>query len=249
MGGRSGWRTENADPGAGRMGDIMQLGEIERLLRDAGLTPRGAFHPADGDGVPPLAADTPARTAVLAGNAGPQMWRAFEAGRAGRPATLDEWSARVLTELAARLGARAVFPFERPYLPFQRWASRAQACHASPLGLQIHPDYGLWHGYRGALLFAAAIDLAPPDQRASPCASCADRPCLTVCPVGAFDGKAYDVPACVRQLARAPEPACMQFGCLARHACPVGRDYRYAPAQARFHMQAFLRSRRADVKA
>ena len=28
-------------------------------------------------------------------------------------------------------------------------------CHASPLGLLIHPDYGLWHGYRGALLFAA----------------------------------------------------------------------------------------------
>jgi hypothetical protein len=34
----------------------------------------------------------------------------------------------------------------------------------------------------------------------------------------------------------------MEFACLARHACPVGRDYRYAPAQARFHMQSFLRN-------
>ena len=220
----------------------MQLGEIERSLQDAGLSPRGAFYPAADDGVPPLAADTPARTVVLAGNAGPLMWLAFDAARAEHPMALDEWSARVLNGLAARLGARAVFPFERPYLPFQRWAMRAEACHSSPLGLLIHPSYGLWHGYRGALLFAAAIELPPPEHRASPCVSCADRPCLTACPAGAFDGKTYDAPACARHLAGMPEPACMEFGCLARHACPVGRDYRYAPAQARFHMQAFLRN-------
>jgi len=219
----------------------MKLDEIEGLLRAAGLTPRGAFHPVAGDGVPPLGADAPVRTLVLAGNAGPQMWRAFDAARSAGPMSLDEWSARVLNELAARLGARAVFPFQRPYLPFQRWAMRAEACHPSPLGLLIHPDYGLWHGYRGALLFAAAIELPPPERRASPCASCADRPCLSACPVGAFDGKAYAIPACARHLALEPETDCMEFGCVARHACPVGRDYRHAPAQARFHMQAFLR--------
>jgi len=218
----------------------MRLDEIERSLREVGLTPRGAFHPAAGDGVPALAAGTPARTVALAGNAGPQMWRAFDAARAGHPTSLDEWSVRVLTELAARLGAHAVFPFERPYLPFQRWAVRAEACHPSPLGLLIHPDYGLWHGYRGALLFGAVIALPPPDRRPSPCTGCADRPCLTACPAGAFDGAAYDVPACARHLADMAEPACMDIGCLARHACPIGRGYRYAPAQARFHMQAFL---------
>ena len=30
----------------------MQLHEIARALQDAGLTPRGAFHPAAADGVP-----------------------------------------------------------------------------------------------------------------------------------------------------------------------------------------------------
>ncbi len=217
----------------------MNLVEIERSLQDAGLTPRGAFHPASGDGVPSVEGKTPARTVVLAGNAGPRMWRAFDAARAGQPMTLDAWSERALTDLAARLGARAVFPFARPYLPFQRWALRAEACHRSPLGLLIHPDYGLWHGYRGALLFAAAIELPPPDPRPSPCIGCADRPCLSACPVSAFSHAGYDVPACARHLAGLPEPACMDIGCLARHACPIGRDYRYAPAQARFHMKAF----------
>ena len=222
----------------------MDLAQIEQSFQEAGLTPRGAFHPGAGDAVPPLTADAPARTLVLAGNAGPRMWRAFDAARAGGGMNLDAWSARILHELAARFGGRAVFAFERPYLPFQRWAMRAEACYPSPLGLLIHPDYGLWHGYRGALLFAAAMALPPPDRRASPCASCPDRRCLSACPAGAFDGRAYAVPACARHLAGAPEPACMDIGCLARHACPVGRDYRYAPAQARFHMRAFLENHR-----
>lgn len=222
----------------------MDLNQIEQSLRGAGLSPRGAFNPVPSDGVPAAAGGAPARTVVLAGNAGPQMWRAFDETRAGTAMTLDEWSAVVMTELAAKLGARAVFPFEFPYLPFQRWAMRAEPCHPSPLGLMIHPDYGVWHGYRGALLFASAMELPPPDRRASPCAGCADRPCLAACPVDAFDGKAYDVPACARHLATVPEPACMDIGCLARHACPVGRDYRYAPQQARFHMLSFLRNHR-----
>jgi hypothetical protein len=220
----------------------VDLKEIEHALKGAGLTPRGAFHVDAGDGVPPLAPDTPACTVVLAGNAGPKMWRTFEAARIGDGMILDAWSGHVLTALAARLGARAVFPFERPYLPFQRWAMRAEPCYPSPLGLLIHPDYGLWHGYRGALLFASAIELPPPDRRASPCASCADRPCLSACPVNAFDGTAYDVPACARHLADTQEAACMDIGCLPRHACPVGREYRYAPEQARFHMLSFRRN-------
>jgi len=223
----------------------MQLKDVDEALREAGLTPRGAFHPVEADAVPPLEDGAQMGTVVIAGNAGPRMWQAFDAARAANPTTLDGWCERVLTDLAARLGARAVFPFARPYLPFQRWAMRAEACHPSPLGMLIHPDYGLWHGYRGALLFAAAFELPPRDARPSPCASCAGRPCLSACPVGAFSPKGYDVPACARHLAGSPEPDCMDIGCLARHACPIGRDYRYVPAQARFHMRAFLDSHRS----
>lgn len=219
----------------------MTLDEIELSIREAGLTPRGAFHPQAGDGVPELRDGMPAQTVVIAGNAGPQMWRAYDSARAIEALTLDLWSQRVLDALAGQWGARAVYPFGRPYLPFQRWAARAESCHVSPLGLTIHPDYGLWHGYRGALLFARVLELPAPRERASPCDSCVGRPCLAACPVGAFDAAAYDVPACVRHLADQAGCECMQRGCLARHACPIGGAYRYVPAQAQFHMRAFLR--------
>lgn len=227
----------------------MKIIDIERRLIESGLSVRGAFHPVVGDGVPPLASGAPTHTVVLAGNAGPHMWGRYAVARAESELTLDAWSEIVLTDLAERLEACAVFPFKRPYLPFQRWATRAEACHASPLGLLIHPDYGVWHGYRGALLFAQELELIEPDRRPSPCASCADRPCLSACPVGAFFDAGYDVPACARYLGTAPEPACMNIGCLARHACPAGRDYRYLPEQARFHMLSFLRNHHPGADA
>jgi hypothetical protein len=37
----------------------------------------------------------------------------------------------------------------------------------------------------------------------------------------------------------------MASGCLARRACPVGKDYVYDPAQMQFHMTAFRNSRLA----
>jgi len=33
--------------------------------------------------------------------------------------------------------------------------------------------------------------------------------------------------------------ACMEAGCLARRACPVGSRFHYGPLQTRFHMRAF----------
>ena len=37
--------------------------------------------------------------------------------------------------------------------------------------------------------------------------------------------------------------ACMDVGCLARLACPIGTAWRYQPEHARFHMHAFLKAR------
>ena len=106
----------------------------------------------------------------------------------------------------------------------------------------MHPDYGLWHAYRAALLFAEEIALPPRDDRPIPCETCAEKPCLTACPVGAFSGDGYDVPACAGYLASPDGFECLDGGCRARDACPVAADRRYAPDQIRFHMAAFKRA-------
>ena len=226
---------------------MMSYTAIAATLIAAGLAPRGGFIVRADDGVPPRADGRVARTLILAGNAGSSMWPAFstspELQTAAHP--LDAWTRRVLSELAAELGAAPLFPFTGPpYLPFQRWAMRAEPVYSSPLGLLIHPEFGLWHAYRGALAFADEIVLPARDERPSPCATCVDRPCLSSCPVGAFSSAGYDVGTCATNIAVSAGASCMTGGCLARHACPVGRGFAYEPEQQRFHMQAFLRSRR-----
>jgi len=117
---------------------------------------------------------------------------------------------------------------------------RAGGVHPSPVGALIDPQFGLWHAYRGALAFSDKRPLPPPDKRPSPCTACDAKPCLTACPVNAFGPESYDVPACTGHLSRPDGADCLDFGCRARHACPVGQDYRYPPDQARFHMEAFF---------
>lgn len=222
------------------------MSSVERLtinLANHGLIVRGGFHPVSADEVP----GDPA-TLVLVGNAGPAMWRAFEVARAeSRYADsanpLDDWVSDVLSEAAAGLGATALFPSGGPpHLPFQRWAQRAEPVYPSLLGVLIHPDYGLWHAYRGALAFAERLELPAPDTRPRPCDSCADKPCLTACPVDAFGPDGYDVPACVAHVTKPEGADCMDLGCRARRACPVGQSFIYEPANAAFHMAAFRKA-------
>jgi hypothetical protein len=150
----------------------------------------------------------------------------------------------VIDALAATFDAVALYPFGGPpWHPFQRWAMRAERVFQSPLRLLVHPDWGLWHSYRGAIAFRETLELPPRSAGANPCEGCAAKPCLAACPVGAFTAAGYDVDACAAHL-RSPEGAdCRSFGCLARRACPVGREQAYGPDEAAFYMEAFVAAR------
>lgn len=229
------------------MDEPLQVPAIATALARAGFELLGGFVADETDGVGNLSDGRAARSVLMVGSVGPAMWAAFEPHRAEMRSDqpLDEWTATTLRPIAVRLGADVRFPFEGPpWLPFQRWASRAGPLSPSPLGLFIHPQHGLWFGLRAALLFAQTLDLPAPAIAPSPCDTCAGQPCLSACPVSAFDGQRYDAVACRSHLERNPDGPCMSRGCLARHACPAGPQARQEPAQARFHMSAFVGSSR-----
>jgi hypothetical protein len=227
----------------------MDMNLVESAVTARGLAPRGAFIVAPADDVPPAVNGREARTLVLVGNAGPGMFQRFARECDPKRDLLDDWSAEAVTALADALGGWALFPFQRPHPPFIRWAQKAEACHPSPIGILIHPRYGLWHGYRGAIAFAERLNVPERPDPGSPCESCPDQPCLGTCPVRAFGDDGYDVPACARHLSRPEGTDCMDLGCRARRACPVGVEFHYEPAQARFHMAHFLRVRGPQATA
>ncbi len=189
----------------------------------------------------------------LIGHAGGDFWPVFDLWReenTGIAHPLDTWSKHIIRPIALSLSGEAVFPSDKPWRPFQQWAMAAEGLRPSPLGLLIHPDYGLWHGYRGAILFGAQAAMALETagvahgtrQRTlvNPCDTCTDRPCLSACPVDAFGPAGFDVSTCRDYLKMDKgQQGCMTSGCLARDACPLGRNYRYGVEQIRFHMTAY----------
>lgn len=229
------------------MPSMIELEQIAQRIQTVGLSLRGGFHPIADDAVPLLPSGRLAGTLVLIGNVGAAMWPTFSNSSQARmdlENSLDAWTHQVLTDLAEACSADAVyFPFGGPpHLPFIRWAKRAESIFESPLGMLIHPEHGLWHAYRGALAFAQTLSLPQRDPKLRPCDVCPDQPCLSACPVGAFSSGVYHVSRCTQHLLESDNQDCSGQGCRARRACPIGRDGRYTPAQASYHMHAFLRS-------
>lgn len=218
---------------------------VATALAGTGLIVRGGFYPDEGDEVPALPDGRAAQTVVLVGNAGDALWRRFvAAGPHDDPLhPFDRWLNPILRAKAATLGAHAILPSKGPpFVPIQRWAARAEPVHRSPIGIMIHPEYGLWHVYRAAYLFPTRERLPPRAEAPSPCDSCAKKPCLRVCPVDAFGPDAFDARACVEHVVGESGGNCRDRGCLARRACPVGRNYSYPAETAAFHMRAMTRA-------
>jgi len=224
---------------------VTRSGDYQRLVEHAqlsGVAVRGTFHPAPGEFEQlPVAAQT--GTVVLLGFTSSLQWPAFAGSveaNDGLRHPLDRWSRRVIGALARDFVARDFYPSDMPVLPFQQFAMRCESVHPSPIGLLIHPRWGLWHAYRGGLIFPERLPLPDRESSPSPCQSCEAKPCLGGCPVGAFQSGHYNLEACVQHVAGEAGRDCREHGCRARRACPVGAKDAYAPEQMRFHMSAFL---------
>lgn len=146
--------------------------EIRAAFTPHGLFLRGVVNFAEGDAAPSLADGRSAAGVALIGIVGRSAWRHFRQWQAEAPGQggrdpLDTWSKAVIGPIAAQMGATAYFPSDPPWQPFQQWAMRAEGLRPSPLGILIHPTFGLWHSYRGALGFSHAVAAAEPAGRFS----------------------------------------------------------------------------------
>lgn len=217
---------------------------LAEALEPHGLIACGGFVFGEDDDAPAGLSGAPAHAIVLIGHGGGTIWPHFTTwldGQAEPPADpLDAWSREAIGGVARWLGARAVFPFEKPWLPFQRWAMRAEGLRPSPLGILMHPQFGLWHAYRGALLFDAEIAVEAPANPIHLCDLCAEKDCMNACPAQAVSGRGIDAGTCHAWLRSRAGETCRPGGCVARAACPHD-DYRYSDEQIAFHMAAHLR--------
>jgi len=221
---------------------------LRDFLKPLGLSLLGSLPLTDEDRVPDISASLPARHLLLIGNGGSSFWLSFRNSpefEDGLADPLDRWSRRLGNLLAKRLGGLAIFPFDGPpYPPFLTWAGKTGQVVSSRLSMFMHERFGLWHAYRFALALPGLTDQSPVGSEfKSACLTCKDKPCLQACPVNAFADQSYRADLCMDYLRNDSTTACRQTGCEARKACPVGRAFTYVPEHAKFHMDAFVKSR------
>lgn len=236
----------------------MGMTTLQNTLAAHGLTVHGVLN-FEAVAAPDLAMARPVKSIALIGNAGSTIWPHFQrwlravsasSSSASRSLSdpLDAWSKEVIGGIATAHGGRAVLPSDKPYQPFQQWAMAATGMKPSPLGILIHPVYGLWHAYRGAIVIheitlSQKFDVLnqSAEKLSHPCDSCLLKPCLSACPVSAFSNGKYDVESCRSHVKSTAGQACLTGGCLARRACPVGKEFEYVPEQMEFHMNTFVK--------
>lgn len=194
------------------------------------------------------------QSAILIGNVGSEMWYPFVQSAEyadSRPDPMNRWTSRIINELAAATNSKALYPFDKPYWPFQKFAGKALNVQPSPMGILIHREYGLWHAFRAVLVFdepaeVLRLQISVPSETGvqdHPCDTCLDKPCLSSCPVGAIDDNGLNPTNCFSHLKTGSDPDCMKIGCEARNACPVGAANRYCAEQIQFHMKHYYKGR------
>lgn len=226
---------------------------------------------------------------LLIGNHGPSMWRQLQQRqqRLGRVFAdpVDDYVQDIISErlretLPHQHGS-ILYPRNRldahlPHVPLQQLGTLAGWHHTSPLGIGIHPEFGLWFAYRALVCIDCALSpatwadgqrsgipkpanqlssqLTEPTTHTSPsasltiCDSCQSRACQTACPAGAITfGQLPDMQLCSSYRLRENSPCANQ--CLARKACPAGEASRYDDAQTAHHYSLSLAGMRKRIQS
>ncbi|THF59328.1 hypothetical protein [Pseudothauera rhizosphaerae] len=183
-----------------------------------------------------------ARQLILIGNAGRALWASVKAAGIASDDPIDDFSVcAVVRWFAEQLPGHRytlLYPGDKP-VGLQALGRLAGWHHATPFMVGILPQWGSWFGYRVALLADTELPVTAPLQVESPCLSCAARPCVAACPAQAMAGGAFALDKCLAWR-RLPDLSC-RGRCLARDACPVGREHRYDEDHMRHTYEQSLR--------
>ncbi|MGH7779400.1 MAG: hypothetical protein ACREQR_06205 [Candidatus Binataceae bacterium] len=198
-----------------------------------------------------------ARTIIVVGNGGGELWAALKRHAGEHPGwwqranPLDDFTREIVEREIlppAREGGaniRVVYPFmnNAATLNFIALGKAAGLAGPSILGVVVHPVYGPWMAFRAAILIDQAIDAPGPAVAFDPCPSCTVRSCIPACPVDAIAFPAgWDTPRCLTHRVEV-EPDCAPR-CHARAGCVLGPEHRYPADELAYHQMRALRAMR-----
>ena len=174
------------------------------------------------------------RQLILIGHGGRLLWDCVQAAELNSASPIDDFTVSTLQQhFAEALPATAytlLYPSDKP-IGLQQLGTLAGWHNPSPFMVGIDTTWGSWSAYRAVILSATSFASTSQQQQASPCPGCVDRPCVSTCPADALSGQSFNLQKCTAYRKQADSPC--QHTCLARCACPIGREHRYSAEQMR----------------
>ncbi len=182
---------------------------------------------------------------LLVGTKGSSFWQYLKDINKTQGDCLDEMGQAITIEVLSKhlpkARYRVVYPSTEYIVPLQQLGHMVGWGRPSIVGPGINAEYGTWFAYRTALLISEKL---PPTKYAvaeEVCEKCIDKPCQSACPVGAVrEIGNFNLNACIGY--RTIENSPCADKCLARLACPVGKEYFYQPDHLAHHGYFSLRS-------
>jgi hypothetical protein len=173
---------------------------------------------------------------ILIGHGGRRLWDCVQVAQLDSADPIDDFTVRTLrqhfAEALPETAYTLLYPSEKP-IGLQQLGTLAGWHNPSPFMVGIDTTWGSWSAYRAVILSATRFVRTPQQQQASPCPSCIDRPCVSICPADALSDSSsgFNLQKCTTYRKQADSPC--QYTCLARCACPIGREHRYSTEQMR----------------
>ena len=171
---------------------------------------------------------------LVFGHAGRSLWAHVSMEHSD---PIDTYSRRIVTRFLQSIACddhHILYPLTDYPIDLREIGRYLGWHHESPLGIGIHPKFGTWFAYR--VVVAANTDFAVTvsEKGSSACESCRDKPCVSACPVTAVSAvNTFGLDVCVSH--RRQEGSSCSHQCLARQACPVGKEYQYEDEQIAYH--------------
>lgn len=185
---------------------------------------------------------------LLIGHAGREFWQAFNASPWGNlenpadPHPIDRYTRESVTQCLATyypdVSYRWLYPSDQRLVDLQALGRLAGWHGESPFRLGVKEPWGPWYAYRAAIL-CSPLEGQPETNistdASSPCQACEAKPCVSACPASALGDTHADfqLQACLDYRLKPNSPCANQ--CIARSACPVGKEHRYSREQMHYH--------------
>ena len=182
---------------------------------------------------------------LLVGTKGSKFWQHLKSINKTQGDCLDEMSQTIIKNILRghlpEARYQVVYPSTEYVVPLQQLGHLVGWGRPSIVGPGINAEYGTWFAYRTAMLVSEKLPLTEYAQAEEVCERCIDKPCQSACPVGAVrEIGNFDLNACINY--RTTENSPCADKCLARLACPVGKEYFYQPDHLAHHGYFSLRS-------